>query len=261
MDYKKFIKENDLPKCDLAVILGSGLGDVTQKFEISKRVYFKDIESMPNKAVRGHKNAFAFAKIDNKNVVFMEGRIHSYKNYSGAEMSVPYEFLHELGVKTAFSINATASLKPNIKIGDCVLITDHINFAPNPLISLDSEKEMFIDMCNAYDKDLIQKILQMSKDTNIKLHKGIYGNFSGPSYETPAEIKMARKIGCTVVGMSGAIETLLLKYFGIKILMMSVVANYGAGMTQKPICHTDVLSSVQLQSEKIATLIKNFVKS
>lgn len=259
MEYKKFFLENDLPNCEVAVILGSGLGDVVQKYDVSKRIYYKDVENMPNKAVRGHKNAFAFAKVGNKNVVFMEGRIHAYKNYSGKELVVPYEFLHELGVKSAFCINATASLNTKIKVGDCVLIDDHINFAPNPLVTLDSEKEMFVDMCNAYDFEHIKTMKEIAKANNIKLYQGIYGNFSGPSYETPAEIKMAQKLGCTVVGMSGAIETLLLRYLGIKVTMLSVIANYGAGMINGTINHSDVLSAVKSQSDKIALLVQNFL--
>ncbi len=262
MNIREFILDKNLPKAEIAVVLGSGLNDLPDKYQPIATVAFDEIPGMPSGKVKGHKNTMRICNICGKNVVFMQGRLHQYQGLSGDEMLVPYEFLQALGVETIICTNATGSANIDIGVGSIVLIRDHINLAKNPLISIsNAERDKFVDMSNCYNKEINTKIKSIANHHNIAIFEGVYANFSGPSYETGAEIKLAKLIGADVVGMSGATENILINYLGIKTVCISVVSNMGTGITNDHIEHKDVLDVVGKACEPLRIIFEDLIKT
>lgn len=260
MNIKQFILDKNLPKAEIAIILGSGLNDLPSKYEPIATIAFNEIPGMPKTRVKGHLNTMRICNINGKNVVFMQGRLHQYQGLTGDEMLVPYEFLQSLGVKTIVCTNATGSTNADIGVGSIVLIHDHINLAKNPLISIsNTDRDKFVDMSDCYSKEINSKIKSIANRHKIAIFDGVYANFSGPSYETGAEIKLAKLMGADVVGMSGATENILINYLGMKTVCISVVSNMGTGMTNDHIEHKDVLEVVNKVCEPLRVIFEDLI--
>ena len=211
-----------------AIILGSGLGELAEIIEDRITIPYTQIPCFPVSTVIGHKGNFICGFLGGKCVLAMQGRFHYYEGYDMTTLTLPVRVMCKLGVKFLLVSNAAGALNPEYKVGDTIIIKDHINFMPNPLIgpNMDDFGARFPDMTCAYDLELQKKALEIAAGMGIKLHQGIYFGGSGPSYETPAEVRFFRAAGADLVGMSTVPEVIVARHCGIRVFGMSVVTNF-----------------------------------
>ncbi|HIS89486.1 TPA: purine-nucleoside phosphorylase [Candidatus Avigastranaerophilus faecigallinarum] len=248
---------------EIGIILGSGLGDFADEFE-SIIIPYNDIPGFEKSNVQGHKGQLVFAQINGKKVVMMQGRYHFYEGYSMQTVTFPVKVMKKLGVKTLIITNAAGAVTPEFTPGDLMLITDHINFmGTNPLIGKNDETlgTRFPDMSEVYSKELIQTAEAIAKKLNINYQKGVYAATTGPSYETPSEVKMFRMLGANAVGMSTAPEAIVANYCGLKILGISCLTNYAAGVSETPLNHQEVIDTANRVKESFKNLLSEILKS
>ncbi len=248
---------------EIGIILGSGLGDFADGFE-SIIIPYNDIPGFEKSNVQGHKGQLVFAQINGKKVVMMQGRYHFYEGYSMQTVTFPVKVMKKLGVKTLIITNAAGAVTPEFAPGDLMLITDHINFmGTNPLIGKNDEAlgTRFPDMSEVYSKELIQKAETIAHKLNINYQKGVYAATTGPSYETPSEVKMFRMLGANAVGMSTAPEAIVANYCGLKILGISCLTNYAAGVSETPLNHQEVIDTANRVKESFKNLLSEILKS
>ncbi len=248
----------------VAIVLGSGLGKYAQEIEIIQTIDYSDIDSFPVSTVKGHAGRFVFGYIDKVPVVLMQGRVHYYEGYSMEEVVLPVRLLRMLGARTLLLTNAAGGINPNYKAGDFMLIKDHIaSFVPNPLLgkNIESLGERFPDMSNIYDSNLCQIIKDTAVRLNIPLHEGVYIQFTGPSYETPTEVRMARLLGADAVGMSTACEAIAARHAGMKVCAISCISNPAAGVSEGKLSHTDVIDATNKSSTNFKNLVFEIVKN
>lgn len=248
---------------EIGIILGSGLGDFADGFE-SIIIPYNDIPGFEKSNVQGHKGQLVFAQINGKKVVMMQGRYHFYEGYSMQTVTFPVKVMKKLGVKTLIITNAAGAVTPEFRPGDLMLITDHINFmGTNPLIGKNDETlgTRFPDMSEVYSKELIQTAEAIAKKLNINYQKGVYAATTGPSYETPSEVKMFRMLGANAVGMSTAPEAIVANYCGLKILGISCLTNYAAGVSETPLNHQEVIDTANRVKESFKNLLSEILKS
>ena len=210
-----------------AIILGSGLGQLAEIIEDRITIPYAEIPCFPRSTVIGHKGNFICGYLGGKCVIAMQGRFHYYEGYDMATLTLPVRVMSKLGVKVLMVSNAAGALNPDYKVGDTVIIRDHINFMPNPLIGPNMEDfgPRFPDMTCPYDLELQEKALEIAGAMGIKLNKGVYFGGSGPTYETPAEVRFFRAIGADLVGMSTVPEVIVARHCGLRVFGMSVVTN------------------------------------
>ena len=210
-----------------AIILGSGLGQLADIIEERITIPYTEIPCFPVSTVIGHKGNFICGYLGGKCVLAMQGRFHYYEGYDMTTLTLPVRVMSKLGVKFLLVSNAAGALNPDYKVGDTVIIRDHINFMPNPLIgaNMDDFGPRFPDMTCAYDLELQQKALEIAAEMGIKLNQGVYFGGSGPTYETPAEVRFFRAVGADLVGMSTVPEVIVARHCGIRVFGMSVVTN------------------------------------
>lgn len=210
-----------------AIILGSGLGKLAEKIDDSIIIPYTEIPCFPISTVIGHKGNLICGFLGGKCVLAMQGRFHYYEGYDMATLTLPVRVMSRLGVKNLFVSNAAGALNPEYKVGDTIIIRDHINFMPNPLIGANMEDfgPRFPDMTCAYDLDLQKKALEIGEEIGLKLHRGVYFGGSGPTYETPAEVRFFRSTGADLVGMSTVPEVIVARHCGMRVFGMSVVTN------------------------------------
>ena len=260
----KYIKEKIQGfQPEIGIILGSGLGDFADEFE-SIIIPYNDIPGFEKSNVQGHKGQLVFAQINGKKVVMMQGRYHFYEGYSMQTVTFPVKVMKKLGVKTLIITNAAGAVTPEFRPGDLMLITDHINFmGTNPLIGKNDETlgTRFPDMSEVYSKELIQTAEAIAKKLNINYQKGVYAATTGPSYETPSEVKMFRMLGANAVGMSTAPEAIVANYCGLKILGISCLTNYAAGVSETPLNHQEVIDTANRVKESFKNLLSEILKS
>jgi len=249
----------------IAVVLGSGLGELVECVDKKIVVSYADVPNMPKSTVLGHKGNFVFGYLEKKPVVIMQGRIHFYEGYSLKEVTFPVRVMKRLGVEVLILTAAVGGIKGKLplKPGDFVLVKDHINFmGDNPLVGEHYEEfgERFPDMSEVYDKNLRIVAKKVAKKLNIKLYEGVYLASRGPSYETPAEIKMFKKLGADVVGMSVVPEAIVANQQKMKVLAIAYVSNLAAGLTKKMLSHEEVLEIAERVKDKLGKLIKGIGK-
>ncbi len=242
----------------VAIVLGSGLGDYADTIRVVAQVPYGDIEGFPVSTVPGHDGRFIFGYVGDVPVVCMKGRVHYYEGYSISDVVLPMRLMKLLGAEILFLTNASGGVNTSFHAGDLMLITDHIScFAPNPLIGPNIEElgTRFPDMTHVYDSDLQEIIKVAARDQHIFLQQGVYAQLTGPSFETPAEIRMLRTLGCDAVGMSTAVEAVAAAHMGMRICGISCVCNLAAGMTANPLTHQEV----QEAADKAAPVFKSLV--
>jgi len=248
---------------DIAVILGSGLGKLAEETEYKVVIPYEDIPYWPRSTAPGHAGKLVFGNIQGRYTAIMQGRVHYYEGYAMKEVTFPLRVLGAMGIKTVVPTNASGAVNTDIKPGTIVAITDHINYmGTNPLIgeNCDDFGPRFPDMTSAYDPELRHKLMTAAEKEGIKIDEGVYIAFSGPSFETPAEIRMARILGADLVGMSTVPEVIVANHMGIKVCGISCVANYAAGITKNKLTHQEVLDTMDKASDSICRLIAAFIK-
>lgn len=256
-DFSKF-------RPDVAIVLGSGLGDYAEDIKVVGEVDYHDIEGFPVSTVPGHAGKFIFGYVGDVPVVCMKGRVHYYEGYHITDVVLPTRLIKLMGAKILFLTNACGGINPDFKAGDFMMINDQISvFVPNPLIgeNIDELGTRFPDMSHVYDEDLRQIIKQAAKENGIQLKEGVYCQFTGPSFESPAEIRMAGKLGADVAGMSTVVEAIAANHMGMKICGISFVSNLAAGISPNPLTHEEVQEAANAAAPKFKKLITESVRN
>ncbi len=242
----------------IALVLGSGLGDYANGIKQECVIDYSEIDGFPMSTVEGHKGRFVFGYVDEVPVVIMQGRVHYYEGYDIKDVVLPARLMGMLGAKVLFLTNASGGINKAFHAGDFMIVTDHIaSFVPNPLIgkNIDELGTRFPDMSEVYNKRLVNIIRETAEDDGIKVQSGVYLQLTGPSFETPAEIRMARTLGADAVGMSTAVEAIAANHMGLKVCAISCVCNLAAGMNETPLTHAEV----QEAADRAAPLFKMLI--
>ncbi len=216
-------------KAKIGIILGSGLGELGNKIEDPTIIPYSEIPNFAHSTAIGHKGNFICGKLGGVPVVAMQGRFHYYEGYPMERVTFPVRVMKLIGVETLFVSNAAGGINNTYHVGDLMIIRDHINNLPNPLIGPNMEEfgVRFPDMTRAYDRDLIARAERIAKEENIEVRKGVYVGLTGPSYETPAEYLFYQRVGGDAIGMSTVPEVLVARHAGIRVFGMSVITNEG----------------------------------
>ncbi len=242
----------------VALVLGSGLGNYADTMDVKAEIDYSEIKDFPVSTVPGHAGKFIFGYVKGVPVVCMKGRVHYYEGYPISDVVLPARLMKMMGAEILFLTNASGGINPSFSAGSFMLIKDHIScFAPNPLVgaNIDELGVRFPDMSKVYNPELLEIIRKTAKECDIPLHEGIYVQLTGPSFESPAEIKMLRTLGADAVGMSTVVEAIAANHMGMKICGISCVANLAAGMTDNPLTHEEV----QEASNNAAPLFRKLI--
>jgi len=249
--------------CEVGLILGSGLGDYAEKIQNQRTLNYAEISGFPQSHVPGHKGRFVVGELFGKTVICMQGRVHYYEGYPQSEIVSGVRVMKRLGVEKLLLTNACGGVNLNFSPGDLMLITDHINYSgSNPLIGPndDSFGVRFPDMSNVYDRELREKIKREAESLAISLREGVYMMFSGPCFETPAEIVMARTLGASAVGMSTVPEAIAARHCGMKTVGISLVTNMAAGILNQTLTHEEVQETAAVASERFSRLVDGIIE-
>lgn len=251
-------------KPELALVLGSGLGEYAKNMDIVAQVSYSEIEDFPISTVSGHEGKFLFGYVKKIPMVIMQGRVHYYEGYAMSDVVLPTRVMGLLGASKIILTNAAGGINLDYKPGDFMLITDHISTnVPNPLIgeNIQDLGVRFPDMSEVYDLELRQKIKNTAKKIGITMKEGVYIQFSGPSYETPAEIRMARILGADAAGMSTSCEAIAARHMGMKVVGISCITNMAAGILKQPLNHEEVQQVADQVKETFEHLITEGIVS
>jgi len=244
----------------IAMVLGSGLGGLVDEVSDPVRVSYGDLPGFPHSGVTGHAGQLVAGDLNGVPVIMMAGRAHYYEYGEADAMRPALEVLQGIGVETLMLTNAAGSLEPDMGPGSVMLITDHINFSgSNPLFGEQTDRR-FVGLTQAYDADMRAAIERAAAATGTPLHKGVYMWFSGPSFETPAEIRMARIVGANAVGMSTVPEVILARFLGLRVAACSVITNLAAGMTGGELSHQETKDMAPLGGKRLAAILREAVK-
>ncbi len=257
-----FIHELYPEQPEAGIILGTGLGELVNEIEVEKAIAYEDIPHFPISTVYGHKGRLIFGKLSGRTIVAMQGRFHFYEGYSMQEVTFPVRVMKQLGVKLLIVSNASGGLKPEFEIGDIMLISDHINLMPNPLIGRNDDRigTRFPDMSEAYDRHILQTAHRVARRCGIKVHEGIYTAVTGPTFETPAEYNYIHAIGGHAVGMSTVPEVIVARHMNMAVFALSVISDLGVKGKIVEISHEEVIEAAAAAQPKMATIIKELLK-
>lgn len=260
--YSQIRKRTDMtPR--VALVLGSGLGDYAAQLQVECEILYSEIEGFPVSTVPGHAGRFIFGYLDQVPVVCMKGRVHYYEGYEISDVVLPVRLMHLLGARILFLSNAAGGVNESFRAGDLMLIRDHISvFVPNPLMGPNCESlgTRFPDMSHVYDPELSDRILEAAKEEGIELQQGVYTQLTGPSYESPAEIKMLRALGTDAVGMSTVVEAIAANHCGMRICGVSFISNQAAGMSGKPLNHLEVQQAADAGAQRFTKLVSASIR-
>lgn len=243
------------------LVLGSGLNSVLDEMTIESELSFGDIPHFQASTVQGHQGKLVVGSLRGSRIACMRGRLHYYEGYSLTDVVFPFRVFAACGAEEFFLTNAAGSLRPDCPAGSLVMITDHINFlAHNPLRGPNEEKlgTRFPDMTEVYAKDLRLKLRQTATELGIDLREGIYLANSGPSFETPAEVRMYRMLGADLVGMSTVPEAIALRHLGKKVVAVSCASNLAAGLSDAPLSHEEVMVAGKMVEKKFRDLVAGY---
>ena len=260
--YQSFQEKIDF-KPEIAIVLGSGLGAFGDQIQVEQTLSYHELEGFPVSTVKGHKGQFLFGYIGEVPVVLMQGRVHFYEGYTISDVVLPIRLMKLMGAHTLFLTNASGGINPAFHPGGFMMLTDHVSiFAPNPLIGENIEElgTRFPDMSQVYDLEL-QKILKDTAEENgIELFEGVYAQLTGPSFESPAEIRMLGKLGVDAVGMSTVVEAIVANHMGMRICGVSCISNMAAGISENPLTHEEVQEAADQAAPQFEKLVKEAVK-
>ncbi len=258
----KTVREKTDFKPLVAIVLGSGLGDYANNIKVETIIDYHDIDGFPVSTVVGHAGQFIFGYVDDVPVVCMKGRVHYYEGYDISDVVLPIRLMGLMGAKILFLTNASGGINTNFGAGDFMMLKDHIScFAPNPLIgpNIDELGTRFPDMSHIYDEDLQNIIKETASENGIDLKEGVYAQLTGPSFESPAEIRMLKTLGADAVGMSTVVEAIAANHMGLKICAISCVCNLAAGISPNPLTHEEVQAAANEAAPKFKELLTKSV--
>ncbi|MBO7494320.1 MAG: purine-nucleoside phosphorylase [Bacteroidales bacterium] len=246
----------------IAIVLGSGLGGLTQKIDIVDEIPYKEIPNFPVSTVQGHKGTMIFGRLNDVEVLVFNGRFHYYEGYPMDVVTFPQQILPGLGVKTIILSNAAGGMNPSFQVGDIMLIRDHINlFGNNPLMGPNDDTlgPRFPNMSEVYSHRLLKLARQTSENRNIHLQEGVYIGVTGPCFETPSEYKMFHIMGADAVGMSTVPEAIMAHYLGLEIFALSVITDLGVVGKVEKASHEEVLAAAAKTGPNVVDLIYNMM--
>lgn len=249
-------------KPETAIILGSGLGSLADSIEEPTVIPYREIPHFVRSTASGHKGNFIIGKLSGKPIVAMQGRFHYYEGYSMEQVTFPVRVMKLLGIRNLLVSNAAGGINTSFKVGDLMIIRDHINMMPNPLIgpNKDAFGTRFPDMTRAYDRELIQAMESIAAEKGIAVKKGVYVGLTGPSYETPAEYAFYGKVGGDAIGMSTVPEVIVARHCGIRVFGMSVITNEGYHFADDFVNDAnDVIEAANRAAEKMSILFSALI--
>ncbi|MBA4537293.1 purine-nucleoside phosphorylase [Bacillus aquiflavi] len=259
-----FLKEKIKDKPKIGLILGSGLGVLAEEIKGDTKIPYNQIPGFPVSTVQGHAGQLVFGEINGVTVAAMQGRFHFYEGYSFEKITFPIRVMKELGVEKLLVTNAAGGVNESFTPGDLMLISDHINnMGSNPLIGANDEKlgPRFPDMSEAYCKELRQIAKETAALLNFNVKEGVYFGNTGPSYETPAEVRMIRTLGGDAVGMSTVPEVIVARHANMKVLGISCISNMAAGILDKPLTHKEVIETTEKVKADFLMYVKELIKA
>ncbi len=257
-----FIKNEYANKPLAGIVLGSGLGNLVNEIEVEKEIPYEKIPHFPVSTVVGHQGKLIFGKLEGKTIVAMSGRFHYYEGYNAKDVSYPIRVLKLLGIETLFLSNAAGGMNPTFKVGDLMIITDHISlFAINPLIGKNEDAlgTRFPDMSEAYSKKLVAKATVIAANAGINVKTGVYVGVTGPTFETRAEYQMLYRLGADAVGMSTVQETIVAQHMKLPVFAISVITDLGIREEENEITHEEVLEAAHAAEPKLTTIFKGII--
>jgi purine-nucleoside phosphorylase len=247
---------------EIGIILGSGLGSLTNIMKDTIEIDYKEIPGFPETTVKGHDGKFVSGKLKGKLVLVMRGRFHYYEGYSIDQVVSGVRVFKRLGINNMLITNASGGVNKEFKPGNLMIINDHISlFAPSPLRGVNQENygKRFPDMCEAYDKELRRMAKKSAEEISLEIKEGIYAFTQGPMYETPAEVRALRTLGADAVGMSTVPEVIAARHGGIKVLGLSCITNMAAGIGIEPLSHEEVMKNAQNIEDKFVRLVSKIM--
>lgn len=247
----------------VGIVLGSGLSNLVSEIEVEKEIEYDAIPYFPVSTVEGHYGRLILGRLGGKSVVVMAGRFHFYEGYSPQEVAYPVRVMKEMGIKTLLISNAAGGLNPEYRVGDLMILKDHISlFTINPLLGKNEPAlgERFPDMSEPYSLELIEKAESVISNLRLQVQKGVYAGVTGPTFETRAEYKMLRMLGGDAVGMSTVQEVIVARHAGLKVFAMSVITDIGIREELNTITHEEVLGAAREAEPKLTMIIKELVK-
>lgn len=259
---KEFVQSKTTEKPTIGIILGSGLGPFADTLEDAVHIPYHTIPHFAASGAVGHANELVIGKIAGKTVVAMKGRFHYYEGVSLDEVTFPVRVMKALGVEKLIITNACGAVNTDFNPGDLMLITDHINLtANNPLIGPNNPElgVRFLDVSEVYNKAMRQIVIDIAKEQNITLRQGVYAWWTGPTYETPAEIRMIRTLGADAVGMSTVPEALIARHSGIDTIGISCLTNMACGILEQPLSHDEVIETTERVKSTFLKLISEVI--
>ncbi|WP_203361839.1 purine-nucleoside phosphorylase [Bacillus sp. REN10] len=248
----------------IGLILGSGLGVLADEIDDAVKIPYSDIPDFPVSTVEGHAGQLVFGTLSGKEVVAMQGRFHYYEGYSFDQVTFPVRVMKALGVEIVIVTNAAGGVNESFEPGDLMIITDHINMmGGNPLIGPNDNRlgVRFPDMSEAYNKELQQLAKDIASNINLSVREGVYVGNTGPVYETPAEVRMARILGGDAVGMSTVPEVIVARHSEMKVLGISCISNMAAGILDQPLAHDEVIETTEKVKADFLLYVKEIIKS
>ena len=259
-----FIKKSYPHEPAIGIVLGSGIGNLSREIDIEFQLDYSSIPDFPVSTVLGHTGQLIFGKLEGKRIIAMAGRFHYYEGYSVDQVVFPVRLMKFLGVKTVLLSNAAGGMNPAFRVGDLMIITDHISFfTVNPLIgpNEDDYGPRFPDMSEPYKKHLIEKARTVAAATGIRVWEGIYAGVTGPTFETRAEYKLLHLAGADAVGMSTVQETIAAVHLGMDVFAMSIITDMGIREEENIITHEEVLHEARLAEPRLTAIFKGLVAS
>lgn len=261
---REFLKGRGIDSPEIGVVLGSGLGSLADEVKQPITVKYSEIPNFLKSTVIGHQGKLVYGELNNKKVLMMQGRFHFYEGELLEHSVFPIRVMKSLGVEKLIVTNAAGGCNKNFKAGDLMIINDHINFTfRNPLIGMNYEElgERFPDMSRAYDREFIDIAKSAGKKLDIKLQEGVYIWTTGPSYETPAEVRMAQVLGADAVGMSTVPEVIVASHSKMRVLGISCITNMAAGILDRPLSHEEVIETSDRVKDDFINLLSEIIKN
>ncbi len=260
----QFIRSKTQTQTKIGIILGSGLGNLSNQIAADLEIPYGEIPHFPVSTVEGHKGRLIFGQLGGKQVLVMAGRFHFYEGYTAQQVAYPVRVMRMLGVETLLLSNAAGGVQDKMQVGDLMIINDHISlFTINPLLGKNEDGlgTRFPDMSEPYSKDLIQKVQAIAAKNNIPLKQGVYTGVTGPTFETRAEYRLIHALGGDAVGMSTVQETIAAKHCGMDVFAISVITDIGIREEENTITHEEVLQAAKDAEPKLTLLFSELVAS
>ncbi|MBW6501575.1 MAG: purine-nucleoside phosphorylase [Bacteroidales bacterium] len=258
-----FLRSKGVTDPDAGIILGTGLGGLTAKMENYLEIDYRDIPNFPVPTVDGHAGKLIYGDFGGRKIVAMKGRFHFYEGYDAREVTMPVRVMKYLGIKCLFLSNASGGLNPAYQVGDIMIVTDHINLLPNPLMGPNDDRigPRFPDMGEVYDRGLIGRALMIAEKNGIKVHRGVYLSTSGPTFETPAEYRYFRIIGADAVGMSTTTEVIVARHMNLPCFAVSIITDLGIEGKIEYTTHESVQKVAAKTEARMTTIMTELIST